>query len=329
MLLAGLAGATAILAGLAIWQRVEIQRLKSGNALPVARPAASLTIHTSAGRNIAVVPPASAAHLPEEVRQAAEFNDFVFSAPRAPERRPRVRSPLARLLDNPEFLQALGRHRQSVVDARFAGLFRQLNLTEEELATFKRLLAEKENVALDVVAINDTLPEGPLTADALRASVRTAKAQVEEAIRASLGSERYAVYREFEQTIAHRATVAQLQQRLSYTAAPLTPAQADSLVRVLATNAPADSASTAPAISIAVATSNAGALPLLAASAPVGRITDEAIAQSQAVLAPVQIAALRDLQVEQAAGVRAAQLLRDNLPGFDEFIGLGLPPILQ
>ena len=41
------------------------------------------------------------------------------------------------------------------------------------------------------------------------------------------------------------------------------------------------------------------------------------------------LAALRDLQTEHAAGIRAAQLLRDSLPGFDEFVGLGLPPILQ
>src|SRR6185436_2421104 len=115
-------------------------------------------------------------------------------------------------------------------------------------AAFKRLLAEKENVALDVVAVSEMQPDGPLPAQALTASVNAARAQVEDAIRSSLGNERYAVYRDYEQTLPQRTIVAQLEQRLSYSGAPLAPAQSEALVRILIAHAPAPAAAeTAPA----------------------------------------------------------------------------------
>src|SRR5205814_1786200 len=102
------------------------------------------------------------------------------------------------------------------LDARFAELFRRLHLSEEELAQFKRLLVEKESVVLDVVTVSEESPSGPLSPAILQASVRTAQAQVEDAIRASLGDDRYAVYHDFEVTLAQRALVTRLEQRLSY-----------------------------------------------------------------------------------------------------------------
>jgi hypothetical protein len=278
-------------------------------------------------RNIALVPPTSSAQFPEELRAAVDANELVFPAHTAPEPRPRKRSPLARLVENPEFLEALGLHRQSMLDARFAELFRRLNLGTAELAAFKRLLADKENAVLDVVAISESLPDGPLSSDTLRAGVRAAQTQVEQAIQNSLGSERYAMYRDYERTLAHRETVAQLEQRLSYGTAPLLPAQADALVRILVASAPPENASS-PAVSIVLAASGT-TVPILQATAPAGRVTDEGIAQAQAVLAPAQVAALRDLQVEQQAAARAAELVRQSAPGVSETAGIGLSLFLQ
>jgi hypothetical protein len=325
LLIAGLACASLALAFVAFQQRREIQRLAPSRA---AKPAATVTIHSTNVRNLAVVPPISSAHIPEDLRAAADANDIVFPPAGAPENRPRRRSALARLVDNPEFLQALGQHRQATLDSRFADLFRRLNLSGEELARFKRLLADKENVILDVVAISENSADGPLTPDSLRSSVRAAQTQVENAIRDSLGHERYALYRDYERTLAHRATVIQLEQRLSYSEAPLTSAQADMLVSIMVARAPTEGSNTAPAVSIVLA-AGAAPVPLLQTSAPGSRLTDEIIAQAQTVLAPAQVAALREIQTEQQAAMRAAELVRETYPAAAEIGGLGLTWFLQ
>ncbi|MCX6953480.1 MAG: hypothetical protein NTV51_15125, partial [Verrucomicrobia bacterium] len=197
---------------------------------------------------------------------------------------------------------------------RFAGLFRRLALGPDELATFKRLLTEKENVALEVVAVAETQPGGPLPAGLVNASVSAARAKVEEAIRASLGSDRYAVYRDYEQTQPQRAVVAQLEQRLSYSGTPLAPAQADALVRILAAHAPANAGTTAPAALVV----DAGAPAVLArlqSETSAAKVSPAALAESQAVLSAPQVAALREIQTEQHASLVALQFIRDSLPG--------------
>lgn len=327
LIIVGLATASVALAILAWRQRVEIERLAPDAPRHGSRPAASITIHTASSRNVAVVPPRSAANLPEEFQAAMEQSDAAGGRNRLPER-PRRKSALARLVDNPEFLHALGLHRQAVLDTRFAELFRRLKLSDEELAVFKRLLADKENVALDVVAISEGLPDGPLPADALRASVRKAREQVEDAIRDSLGRDRYEVYREFERTLGPRATIAQLEQRLSYSPTPLTPAQAESLVQIFANASPRAADPAAPAISVVV-TAGATPMPLLPAGAPAGRITEVAIAQAQTVLAPGQMTALREIQAEQFAASQAAELVRELFPASDELREAGLTLLLQ
>lgn len=327
LLIVGLATASVALAILAWRQRTEIERLSTDTPRHGARPAASITIHTANSRNVAVVPPRSAANLPEEFQAALEQGDGAQGKGRLLER-PRRKSALARLVDNPEFLHALGLHRQAVLDTRFAELFRRLKLSDDELATFKRLLADKENVALDVVAISEGLPDGPLPADALRASVRKARDQVEEAIRASLGRDRYEVYREFERTLGPRTTIAQLEQRLSYSPTPLTAAQAESLVQIFATVVPRATEPAAPAISVVV-TAGASSLPLLPTGAPAGRISEAAIVQAQAVLAPAQITALREIHAEQQAAAQAAELVRQMFPATDELREVGLTLLLQ
>ena len=221
---------------------------------------------------------------------------------------------MARLMENPEFIQALSRQQYGRLDARFGELFRELNLSVDELAAFKRLLVEKEAIALDVVTVSEALPGGPLAPEALRLSVRGAQAEVEQAIHQSLGSERYAVYREYERTRAHRATVARLEERLSYTQTPLASDPAESLVKILAATSPAAANEPAPVLSVVVRTGVPEAVPLLPTNAATGRVTDEIIAQSESVLVPAQLQALRELQEEQQAAARTAELIRQAAP---------------
>jgi hypothetical protein len=322
----GLALVVAALATIVWWQDREIRRLSLAAA---ARP--TVTWRNARARSVALdlrrvaASPTDRAPAEDAIARPALLAPLRAAKPAAASA-----GALARLLDSPEFFQLLALHRQASLDARFAGLFRQLGLNPEELAAFKRLLAEKENVALEVVAVNETQPDGPLPPATLAAGVSAARAEVEAAIRQSLGGERYALYREYEQALPQRTIVAQLEQRLSYSATPLTPTQADALVRILATHAPVTPATdVVPASSVVVNNKPAAAPALLQPETLIAQVTETAIVQSHAVLAPAQVSALRDIQNEQQASARAMQLLRDSLPVGDHRLGPAFQILLQ
>ena len=317
VLIGGLALATVGLT-IAVWQqRTEIRRLSAAVATAVLEPApGNVKLRTATSRSLTLVTPPTVRASDERARATEQSFDETYLLPSRPTNsRPAPVRSLAQLIANPEFFQALALHRQAALDARFAGLFRRLDLGADELAAFKRLLAEKENVALDVVAVSESQPDGPLSDEMIGASVNASRARVEDAIHASLGDERYAVYRDYSQTFAQRTAVAQLEQRLSYSPTPLSPAQSESLVRILVAHAPAAaSAETAPTSTVVVGTGRLAATPLVETHAPTAVVTNEVLVEAQAVLAPQQIAALRDLRVEQDASARALQLIRENLP---------------
>lgn len=321
-----LALSTGALALLTWRQHRELQQLIARGNNGTSTPA-RITVHTATQRSYAL-PPGRAARnetpFPSAPGDAAQDSretpgvDGQALVPRAPRRGV---SSLMRLMENPEFVRALNLHRNAMLDARFAGLFRQLNLSDEELASFKSLLAEKENVALDVVTVSEMLPDGPLSPDALRESVRGAQAQVERAIQSSLGGERYRVYREYERTLPQRATVAQLEQRLSYTSSPLTPEQSNALVRILAANPPQGAATAAEAPAPATVVVRAGvpeAVPIMPTNAATGRVTEEVVTQAHAVLAPAQVNALREIQAEQEAAIKAVGMIREIIPSLSD-----------
>jgi hypothetical protein len=328
-----LAVSSGVLAFVALRQRSEIQRLANALQADSREAVPPLTVHYGSKRTFSVPLQRRAGDAALQTRAAVDAEAALpaFSPSgeaRSQGQRTRRGGALVRLMENPDFVQALGLQRQAMLDARFASLFRQLNLSGEELAAFKRLLVEKENVALDVVTVSESLPDGPLSSDALRASVRAAHAQIEQAIHGSLGSERYAVYRDYERTLAQRATVAQLEQRLSYTDTPLGPQQAEALVRILAEHAPPQPVETPPVLSVLVRAGVPEAVPILPANAATGRVTEEVIAQSQTVLAPSQLDALRELQTEQQAAMRAAELIRQATP-LEDISAFPIMPLLQ
>jgi hypothetical protein len=292
-------------------QRLEIRRLAQAKMAELEAP--SVTLRQARTRALGVRPVRKEAPARDEFRASEEA--MLLNAGevmRGFKARPQPANALARLMENPEFYQALERHRQAALDARFAGLFRRLALGPEELAQFKRLLAEKDNVALEVLAVAETQAE-PMPETTVNASVDAARAKVEDQIRASLGNDRYAVYREYEQTQPQRAVVAQLEQRLSYSGAPLTPPQAEALVRILTAHAPTPPAEPG-ASAVVVGAGAPNAVARLQTETLASRVSDAAYDEAQTVLTPPQQAALKEIQAEQQASLLALQLIRDSIP---------------
>lgn len=208
-------------------------------------------------------------------------------------------------MDNPEVQRLLATQQRGALDARYAALFKSLNLSPAQLEQFKNLLVEKRTAVADVMAAARSQGlTGRENRDELRALVQNAQAEVDASIRASIGDAAYAQYQNFEQTQAQRSVVSQLQQRLSYSGTPLNDAQSEQLVQVLAAT---------------TEQRNPGAGGIRTAVGRIGfggsggaQITDQAVAQASTVLDAAQVQALQQLQQEQQAQAQLARIVREQ-----------------
>lgn len=209
------------------------------------------------------------------------------------------------MMDNPEIQRLMAQQQRGALDSRYASLFKSLNLTPAQLEQFKNLLVEKRTAVADVMAAARSQGlTGRDNRDELRALVQNAQNDVDNNIRATIGDAAFSQYQNFEQTQPQRTVVSQLQQRLSYTDAPLTDAQSEQLVQVLSTTTeqknPSAGAVRTPAGRVGFG-GNGGA-----------QITDTAIQQSATVLSASQQQALQQLQAEQQAQAQLAKLMREQ-----------------
>lgn len=236
---------------------------------------------------------------------------------------------LRELVNKPE-VQALMRVQQkAAIDSRYAAFFHSLNLAPEQADKLKDLLVERQTTLQDVMNAareqginprND--PEG------FRQLVADAQSDITNGIKGLIGDNGLAQLQNYEQTLPQRNLVNDLQQRLSYTNSPLTPTQADQLVQILATTSPqrANTANDFPApppggrggfggmaeIGGLVAGAMGGGMGGPAGGAT-ARVTADAVAQAQTVLAPPQVAALKQIQEQQQSQQQLQKILRDTV----------------
>jgi hypothetical protein len=221
-------------------------------------------------------------------------------------------NPMAALMENPEYNQLLTVQQKSMLDGRYAALFKNLKLSPAELEKFKDLLVERQNASRDVMsAARAEGLNGRESRDEIRKLVDQAQAEVDATIQATLGAERFAQYKQYEQTFPQRSLVTQLDQRLGYSGAALSPTQTEQLVQILASSSAAagNSANGGRAgQNFALGGGMGGGF----APNNFGRttITDATIAQAQSVLAPSQVAALKQLQAEQQAQRQLMEMMR-------------------
>jgi hypothetical protein len=250
---------------------------------------------------------------------------------------------LRELVNKPE-VQALMRvQQQAAVDARYAALFRNLNLPPEQLNKLKTLLADRQTALQDVMlAARDQGIEPRTDPAAFRKLVTDTQNDLNNNIRSLVGDSGFTQLQTYEQTLPQRNVVNDLQQRLSYTDTPLTANQADQLVQILAANtpqrpnnAPNDPNRPGPQVRIAAGGGPGGPMDLggmlagafggpggggafftAVTDAGGGRggatapVTQNAVTQAQSILAPAQVSALQQIQQQQQSQQQLQQLLR-------------------
>ncbi len=218
-----------------------------------------------------------------------EVEPATSDEPAATPRQRGGRPNFAALMSNPEFAQAMSVQHRAALDARYADLFKRLNLPPAQLEKLKDLLVERQTARMDVmVAVRESGLNPRENRDELRKLTEDAQAEVDSNIRATLGDNVFNQFQTFETTQPQRALVKVLNDRLSYSSTPLNTNQSDFLVNALA----------------ATATDNESK------SSTRPFISDMVIQQAQSVLAPDQVEALKQIQLEQQAQQKVRDLMR-------------------
>ncbi|HVU23613.1 MAG TPA: hypothetical protein VHE13_05760 [Opitutus sp.] len=214
------------------------------------------------------------------------------------------------LMERPEMQKLVAVEQKARLDSRYAGLFKSLGLTPEQLDKFKNLLVEKRTSMMDVMSAAREQGINPRSdPDAFHKLVSDAQAEIDNNIRSVLGDAGFSQYQNYEQTLPERGLVDQLQQRLSYSSTPLTDAQAEQMVQILA--ATTGSGRTG-ANGVPVALTAFGSRAASLAGFGNNQITDTAINQSLGVLAGPQVDALKELQQEQQAQAQMNAAIREQ-----------------
>ena len=163
------------------------------------------------------------------------------------------------------------------LESYYAGLFRRLNFSPDQVAQFRSLREEASLDALDALtpAERDQLATDPAI---VRQVIMATESGLDTQIQSQFGDAIFARYKQDQQTFSQRVTIDQLEQSLRSGSAPLTDAQANQLVQILArTEAPG---------------------PKVLYS----RITVETINEAAPLLTPEQLQALQLLAQQQQAG---------------------------
>src|SRR5690606_10767874 len=109
----------------------------------------------------------------------------------------------------------------------------------EQIDKLKTLLADRTTTMQDVmVAAREQGISPRENPEAFRKLVSEVQDQINSSIKSVIGEQGFAQLSTYEKTMPQRSVVNELQQRLSYTGVPLTSAQAEQMVQILAANTP-------------------------------------------------------------------------------------------
>ena len=252
------------------------------------------------------------------------------------------------LMSKPEVQAMVSLQQKAAIEARYATLFKNLNLPSEQIEKLKTLLAERSTTMQDIMSVAHDQGINPReNPDAFRKLVADAQNEINNSIKSVIGDQGFAQLNTYELTLPQRNIVNELQQRLSYTSTPLTAAQAEQMVQILANNTPQPTASSSPGRGqegqppsggrggpppggfgrggpdlggmIAGVMAGGPGMSFMPGGFDGGRsggtapVTSAAVSQAQTVLAPPQLAALQQIQQQQQTQQQLRQMITDTL----------------
>lgn len=182
-------------------------------------------------------------------------------------------------MDDPEIQKLRDAQRMALIRREYASFFESARLTPAQIQQFERLMLERWDAQNDVLAAATQQGINPMQDPReFQQMVRDAQNQVDQQLQAGLGAATYGQYQAYQRAQGQRTVVAQLQQDLDFTSAPLSEAQAQQMATVMAETNPKGG----------------------------GNVSDQTVALARGVLSPPQVQALQNLQQVQQAN-RALQ----------------------
>jgi RNA polymerase sigma factor (sigma-70 family) len=137
------------------------------------------------------------------------------------------------LMTNPELQRTRLEVDRLGMGLRFSQLYRNLNLTPDQIARFEARWVESRQEGADILAAaraNGIAPDDP----ALRTLANQGKEKFENDMRAILGEAGYADFQRYERTYGAREMVTAMQGNLAFSDAPLTREQVNRLTQIIA-----------------------------------------------------------------------------------------------
>jgi hypothetical protein len=241
---------------------------------------------------------------------------------------PEQRAALQALMQDPKVQALMSIQAKAALQARYAALIKNLNLSPDQSAQLVSQLADRQSAQQDARQAAQAQGINPRTdPQGFQSLVATAQAQANDAIKATIGDAGFAALQQYDQTMPQRTLVNQIQSQLSYSA-PLTADQSEQLIQVLAANAGQGGGGGRGGGGFGGG--GGGGMGALAAMAGGGggfgggfggggfggntpQITQAAIVQAQNFLSPVQVQALQQLQQTQQAQNQLQQVIRQTV----------------
>ena len=220
----------------------------------------------------------------------------------------------AEMANNPEFQKLLAIQMKGRISQTYGALFKQLNLSPDQLAQFQSMLADKQQALMDVMQAAREQGINPREdPDGFKTLVGQALTQADNAIEQALGVAAYQQYQQYQQTLPERNTVNTLQQQLSYTQTPLTDDQANAMIALLQQTQPQRSGGGTAGTGTG---GDSGPSPMaLMNGGGNAKVTSETLSQASGVLSAPQVAVLQQIQQQQQAQQQMQQLFRSMNQG--------------
>ncbi len=198
---------------------------------------------------------------------------------------------LAQLKD-PQVSKLMTARARTQMGLRYSGLLSRLKMTPQQNARLLDILAEKQTAGLDIVSA--ATENGVTDMKELGGLMQKTQRDLNNEIKSLIGDQAYAQYQQYSQAQVLRDVVGTLEQSLATAHTPLSRAQYNQMVQILAQTGPQVGV---PASGASSPVSTAGANP--PNNNPAGLITNATITQAESVLQPFQLQTLKMVQKEQ------------------------------
>lgn len=140
---------------------------------------------------------------------------------------------MAKMLENPEMKKMIAQQQRAMMDTMYGPLFKELGLSKEQTERFKELLLAQQMKGVEQAgALFGGNAEGKDKSEVAKTLGDLSK-QSDEEIKAFLGEDGYAKYKDYKETIGERMQLNQFNQQLASGDHPLSSDQQAQLLRIM------------------------------------------------------------------------------------------------